>query len=132
MDDRRWTMDNGGEDGGSSTPSSIVHPSQAQDPSSAEGFVLQGVPAAPGRALGPALRYEVAPAAVSAERINDDHASIATEQALLRASLEAAQGDLFALAGEVRSNIGEEEAAIFEAQALMAADPTLSDRAEEL
>src|SRR4051794_2509147 len=127
MDDRRQTMDDEGEDGGSPPSSSIVH-----GPSSTEGLVLQGVPAAPGRALGPALRYEVRPATVSGERINDDHAAIATEQARVRASLEAAQGDLLALAEEVRSSIGPEEAAIFDAQAAMAADPTVSERAAEL
>jgi phosphoenolpyruvate-protein phosphotransferase len=94
--------------------------------------VLQGVPGAPGRAVGPVLRYEVRPASASGERISGDQAAIAAEQARVRAALEAAQGEILALAAEVSATIGAAEAAIFEAQAEMAADPTLSDSAAEL
>src|SRR6476659_8281852 len=94
--------------------------------------VVQGVSAAPGRAFGPVLRYEVRPVSASGEKIDGNPASIAAEQARVRAALEAAQEELQALAAEVRSTIGDAEGDIFEAQAEMAADPTLGDGASQL
>jgi len=94
--------------------------------------VLKGVSAAPGRVVGPVLRYHAKAATVSSEKIANDPALVAAEQARVSAALQTARSELLALAAEVRSSIGADEAGIFEAQAEMAADPSLGDAASEL
>jgi phosphoenolpyruvate-protein phosphotransferase len=92
--------------------------------------VLRGVAAAPGQALGPVLVYR--PAAPVAPVLPIDPAQTSVEQARVAAALAGAQAELDRLAEEVAGALGPEEAAIFSAQALMATDPLLSDRAAEL
>jgi phosphoenolpyruvate-protein phosphotransferase len=92
--------------------------------------VLRGVPAAPGQAVGPLLIVRrPAPAPTSAPITAEQ---VEAEQDRLRAALAAAQAELEQLATAVTAQVGPDEAAIFTAQAFMAADPTLSDRALEL
>src|SRR5262245_38755375 len=96
-------------------------------------LVLLGVPAAPGRAFGPALRYETRPPVPTDAKLTDTSVeSIAREQERVRESLDAAAGEFNDLAREVRSTIGPDEAAIFEALAAVAADPSLLESATEL
>lgn len=94
--------------------------------------VWKGVPTSPGVALGPAL-------VASASRLslkNIEQQSIAPEQVAveqqrLRAALTAAEHELHALTRDLQSSIGPEQAAIFEAQALMLSDETLLDEAQQ-
>ena len=92
--------------------------------------VLPGVAAAPGQAVGPLLVYRRPVPAASSAPIAADQ--VAAEQDRLRAALAAAVRELEQLATSVTTHVGADEAAIFTAQALMADDPTLSDRALEL
>jgi phosphoenolpyruvate-protein phosphotransferase len=91
--------------------------------------VLHGVAAAPGQAWGPLLAYRPAPPR-PATTIAPGAAP--AEQQRAAAAWIAAAAELEELAAGVRQSIGAGEAAIFEAQALMAADPTLSERAAEV
>lgn len=88
---------------------------------------LQGIPAASGIAIGPLVIYRRA--AVSGEIA---FAAGKSEGERLDAAIEAAAGELHALADRVRAELGDEQAAIFEAQALIAADPMLHDSAANL
>jgi len=86
---------------------------------------LAGVGAAPGIAVAPAWRYldraaEPAPAAVHAD-----------PAAAVRAAVDTAAAELEALAARVRETGREEEAGIFEGQALLAVSPSLVDDAVE-
>jgi phosphoenolpyruvate-protein phosphotransferase len=92
--------------------------------------VYQGVPAAPGRAVGPLLIYRPPAPAPTATRIAA--AEVEAEQERVRAALVATQAELDQLATDLTARVGPDEAAIFTAQALIAGDPTLSDRALEL
>ena len=92
--------------------------------------VWKGVPTSPGVALGPAL-------VASANRLtlkDVERQSIAPEQVdaeqrRLRDALTSAEQELQALARDLQSSIGPEQAAIFEAQALMLSDESLLDEA---
>ena len=92
--------------------------------------VYQGVPAAPGRAVGPLLIYRPPAPAPTATRIAANE--VEAEQERVRAALVATQAELDQLATDLTARVGPDEAAIFTAQALIAGDPTLSDRALEL
>ena len=93
-------------------------------------MVLKGIAAAPGQALGPVLVYRRPTGAAKVATIAPEQ--VASEQKRVGMALEAAEVELERLAEDVKATVGESEAAIFEAQALMIADPTLGDRAKEL
>ncbi len=92
----------------------------------------RGVPTSPGVALGPALvvnEHRLALKDIEQQRIAPGQ--VAAEQQRLRDALSAAKQELQALARNLQSSIGAEQAAIFEAQALMLSDETLLDEALE-
>ena len=93
---------------------------------------MRGVPAAPGQALGPTLVYRGHAAATSEKKLENDPVAVAREQARVEDALAGANVELMQLAKEVRLLTGPEEAAIFEAQALMAVDPAMLDGARDL
>src|SRR4051812_226438 len=93
-------------------------------------IVLKGVGAVPGQALGLVLIYHAPTRPVASRKIAPDE--IAGETAKVQQTLDSAVVELQALAEEVRGRVGADEAAIFEAQALMAADPMIAERAAEL
>ncbi len=80
---------------------------------------LRGLPAAPGVAIAPVWRYRRG-------------AATATPLPDIRAAAKQAAAELGDLARVVRAQGRTDEAAIFDAQALMAIDPTLVDAAEAL
>lgn len=86
---------------------------------------LVGTPAAPGSAVGPVWRYRAVEAAVSRNAAEVPPTSIA-------AAAAAAAAQLRTLAERVRTTGRIEEAEIFEAQALMAADPLIVEAALEI
>lgn len=94
---------------------------------------LGGIGVSPGVAVGPAFVYRlsagenVASLGV-AEAVGDPE----VERGRLHAALAAGAVELRGLAERVAREIGQEEAGIFEAQALMLEDPTIGERAEEL
>src|SRR5207244_3915624 len=94
--------------------------------------VLSGVPAVPGRALGPVVLYHRPDTAGAPAPIALSEAAVAREQSKVRAALATAAVELEQLAGELLTQIGSHGAAIFEAQSLIATDPALTERAVEL
>ncbi len=89
---------------------------------------LIGLPAASGIALGPVFIYSRK--VLRAERSHVDN--INEEFAKLEDALKQAEADLESLTQRAREQVGEEEAAIFEAQAVMMRDPELQDRIRTL
>jgi phosphoenolpyruvate-protein phosphotransferase len=94
--------------------------------------VLRGIPAVPGQTLGPVVFYRKPSALPQQGAVPVTRAEVASEQRKVAEALASAQEDLERLAAEVLESIGAEEASIFEAQSLMAADPALGERAVEL
>lgn len=91
--------------------------------------VVTGVPAAPGVAIGPVWRYEAAPARGADPGAAADPRPPDTR---IRSAAGAAAAQLEGLAAAVRARGGGDEAAILEAQSLMALDPALVDEAVRL
>ncbi len=82
---------------------------------------LAGIAASPGIAIGPIVRYELAPIKV-AERPNADPQA---EWQRLQAAIATAQQEIENLHRQALSQVGDYEAAIFEAHLLFLSDPAL-------
>ncbi len=90
----------------------------------------QGVTTSAGVAVGPALLYTsgaIALNAVEQHPISSDR--VASEQQHLREALDNAAQELRSLATELQNRVGQANAAIFDAQALMLLDPGLLESA---
>lgn len=96
------------------------------------GPVLRGVAASPGSAFGPIFLYRPEHPGAAAKGPERPGRSAAEEKAALRQALAEASDELMALSEQVRQEISPEEAGIFEAQAMMLQDPTLTEPAEQL
>ncbi len=93
------------------------------------GKVWKGIPTSPGVALGPALvASESRLSLKSVEQRSIPPGEVAAEQRRLREALTAAEHELHALTHNLQRTIGPEQAAIFEAQALMLNNKTVIDR----
>jgi len=94
------------------------------------GEPWRGITTSAGVAVGPALLYTsgaVTLRAVERHPISSDQ--VAAEQQRLRGALASAAEELHTLALSLESNIGQAQAAIFDAQALMLRDPALLESA---
>jgi phosphoenolpyruvate-protein phosphotransferase/dihydroxyacetone kinase phosphotransfer subunit len=92
----------------------------------------QGISASAGVALGPAFLLTTAPLALDAvEQRTVAPEQVTAEQQRLREALHAASAELHALAQQLKAQIGD-DAAIFDAQALMLNDPALLNAALQL
>src|SRR5712691_7868638 len=90
------------------------------------GEPWKGVTTSAGVAVGPALVYTSATISLSAvERRPISEEQVASEQQHLREVLNNAAQELRSLAIELQSKVGQANAAIFDAQALMLLDPAL-------
>ncbi len=97
------------------------------------GNELQGIATSKGFALGPALPY-------SSKRIDlrtiepriIEPAQVAPEQTRLQKAIEATIKELQAMVQSVQNQIGKNEAAIFDAQALLLRDPLLLTTASDI
>lgn len=87
---------------------------------------LKGIPAAPGLAKGPALRWEPRPLQIP----KFIPADLQAERTRLGDARQNAAKQLRELVGQVASQIGETEAALFEAQAMFLEDAVLVQKAE--
>jgi len=86
----------------------------------------RGIPTSAGVALAPALLYIAStPALNTIPQRTIVQGQVAAEQELLRNALTRTAQELTTLATQVQSSIGEAEAGIFSAQALMLQDPSL-------
>jgi phosphoenolpyruvate-protein kinase (PTS system EI component) len=92
--------------------------------------VIVGTPASPGRGLGRVL-IATAPSSVESAQatLGTRRADAVSESERLRHAFEATAAELTELAARISSESGEEVAAILEAQALIALDPALMERA---
>lgn len=103
--------------------------------SRASSVRLVGIGASPGVAVGPALIVRTCDADRAPEQALSTRSTQAdgtVERGRLHAALVAAAADLRAMAERVAREIGPSEAGIFESQALMLEDPSLSERASDL
>jgi phosphoenolpyruvate-protein phosphotransferase/dihydroxyacetone kinase phosphotransfer subunit len=111
----------------SSAADSTTQPVEPQPPATQHG-PWQGTMIARGVALGPALLFSAnrpALSSVQPQRISEEQ--VASEQERVRDALHATAQELSALATQLQESIGADEAAIFDAQALMIDDPVLLD-----
>lgn len=112
-------------------PASDITPNQPLPPVSQAGHeTWQGAPTSSGVAVGPALLYTSGNIALNAvERRSISAEQVTPEQERLRDAVATTAQELQDLAVNLEKSIGSADAAIFEAQALMAQDPELLDAA---
>ncbi len=113
-------------DRSSPRPAPAVAPSPGQATTGGAGGLLRGLPLSPGVALGPVF-FPVGDAPALPVPVRPPVP--ATEVARLHDALAAVQRELAAGAAAQTERFGSENAAILEAQALLAADPDLLARA---
>ena len=90
------------------------------------GEPWHGITTSAGVAVGPALLYTsgvITLSAIEQHSISSDQ--VASEQERLRGALASAADELHSLAQSLESSVGQAQAAIFDAQALMLRDPAL-------
>lgn len=112
-------------------PARDITPNQPLPPVSQAGHeTWQGAPTSSGVAVGPALLYTSGNIALNAvERRSISAEQVTPEQERLRDAVATTAQELQDLAVNLEKSIGSADAAIFEAQALMAQDPELLDAA---
>ncbi len=92
------------------------------------GEPWHGITTSAGVAVGPALLYTsgvITLSAIEQHSISSDQ--VAPEQERLRGALASAADELHSLAQSLESSVGQAQAAIFDAQALMLRDPALRE-----
>ncbi len=117
----------------SSAPAAPVEARVSEHIRKSPGEPWRGIPISAGLALGPALLYTsraVTLDTVQQRSISEDQ--VDSERKRLREALHSAAQELHALARSLKSSVGQADAAIFDAQALMLEDPALRDDALEL
>lgn len=97
---------------------------------------LQGIPASPGVAIAPCFRYRKTPISwdqtTSIEQIQHYHVeNIRNEWQRLQTALHTAQQEIQTLLSHSSIQIGDAEAAIFDAHLLFLEDPTLLEAAQQ-
>ncbi|MDR9894840.1 phosphoenolpyruvate--protein phosphotransferase [Aetokthonos hydrillicola Thurmond2011] len=107
-----------GEDSSSVQWSETVE-TAASAPSS--GHVLRGIPASPGVAIAPIVHYHAPTVAVQEYHVENPE----EELQRLQNALEAAQQEIQTLLSQASTQIGDAEAAIFDAHMLFLEDPVL-------
>lgn len=108
-------------------------PSAAPPESGAAQESWSGVTTSPGVAVGPVLLYLAGvPPLKALERRSIAPEQVPAEQERMHQALASAAQELQQFAAGLQSQVGREQAAIFEAQAMMLSDPTLLDAALRL
>lgn len=100
----------------------------ASQPASREDGALQGIPASPGVAVGPAALYRPRLPEVVARQVD----APAEEWRRLQEAVDTARLEIDALHRRATSQVGQSEAAIFEAHLLFLEDPTTLEATREL
>jgi phosphocarrier protein FPr len=111
-----------GEQGGRGAPR-LTDPLNTDPPNTdlLTTALLNGIPASPGVAIGPAALYRPRPPEVVTRAIDD----AAGEWRRLQAAIDAARDEIDALHRRAVAQVGADEAAIFEAHLLFLQDPLL-------
>lgn len=91
--------------------------------------MFQGVPAAPGIAVGPARRLEDPLETIAERKI--PRSEVDREIARFREALDGARRELTVLRNATRNDLDEETARIFDVQLMVLEDPLAVDRTEE-
>ncbi|MEW6496492.1 MAG: phosphoenolpyruvate--protein phosphotransferase [Cyanobacteriota bacterium] len=95
--------------------------------STTENNPLSGIPASPGIAMGPVVLYHPCIAEVTEHRIDNPHVSWQH----LQTAIDTARDELHSLRQQVSTQVGEQEAGIFDAHLLCLSDPALVDAARQ-
>lgn len=103
-------------------------PLAVPQPASRGDGALAGIPASPGVAVGPAALYRPRLPEVVARRVD----APAEEWRRLQEAVDTARAEIEALYRRALSQVGQSEAAIFEAHLLFLEDPTTLDATREL
>lgn len=112
-----------GEDNTSIPPS----PPIPHVPSSLSSHALQGIPACPGVVIAPIFLYRAAPLTVQEYHVDDPEA----EWQRLQTAMQVALREVQALLSHTSTQIGDTEAAIFDAHMLFLEDPVLIEAAQQ-
>jgi phosphoenolpyruvate-protein phosphotransferase/dihydroxyacetone kinase phosphotransfer subunit len=97
-------------------------------PAQLPGEPWRGIPVSAGIAVGPTFMYSSNTISLNAiERLPISTEQVTSEQQRLREALLTAAKELRTLARELQNKVGQADAAIFEAQALMLLDPALGE-----
>lgn len=88
---------------------------------------LAGIPASPGIAIGPAALYHAAPPEVPQRHVDDPEA----EWQRLQTAIQTARREIQALRTRAAAQVGDYEAAIFDAHLLFLEDPAWIDAARQ-
>jgi multiphosphoryl transfer protein len=108
----------------------LIAPPASPPKPTTTGAPWRGITTSPGVALGPAFLYTSSSLNLKAiEQRTIPPEQVAAEQTRLREATAAAAQELRRMATDLQSTIGQAQAAIFEAQALMLQDPSLEDAA---
>jgi multiphosphoryl transfer protein len=118
--------DNFGDPPETEEPAAGLAPAPAAVVQSAPG-ALSGIPASPGIAIGPAAQYRPRLPAIPRYPAEDPQA----EWLRLQVALNQARDEIQAVYRSAVSQVGPDEAAIFEAHALFLQDPSLLEKAEQ-
>src|SRR5689334_20775086 len=86
-------------------------------------FILHGIPAAHGVAVGTCIVYDPSPPHISQDRISAE--AIAMERERLLHAILISKEEVMRLRDHVKALLGEEESAIFDAHLLMLEDEEL-------
>ncbi len=88
--------------------------------------VFQGVPAAPGIAIGPVYLFNKEEVVVEARPLAQEEVEVELER--FEQAVQRAERDLDKISSVAREKLGEESASVFEAQRLMLRDPSVYDQ----
>ncbi len=88
--------------------------------------IFQGIPAAPGIAIGPAYLFNKETVVVEARPLAAEEVEVELER--FEQAVQRAERDLDKISSVAREKLGEESASVFEAQRLMLRDPSVYDQ----
>lgn len=106
------------------TPETAASPQTITRADLSEGE-LAGIPASPGIAIGPSVRYQLVLIETSKGQVDDPQA----EWQRLQAAIRTAQREIKIIHEQALAQVGEKDAAIFKAHLLSLEDPALVDEA---
>lgn len=92
-------------------------------------MIFQGIAASPGLAVGPVYRFETEEHAV--RELEIDPSRVDAEIAAFHAALDASRRDLVSIRDGIAAELGEHEAAIYDAHLLILDDPEVRKKVED-
>jgi phosphocarrier protein FPr len=105
----------------------VSPPTKQQDATPTTHGELSGIAASPGVAIAPVVHYEPAPVTVTEYHVNDPEA----EWQRLQLAIHTAQQEIQTIFSQATLQIGDTEAAIFDAHLLFLEDPVLLETVQQ-